>query len=333
MPSTFRNMARGCLIGTAVGDALGAPVEFLSLVQIRARFGPEGLRGLEPWDGHRAGAITDDTQMTLATAAGLADALAEGVDPESAVWARYLAWYQTQRDPAERRAPGRTCLDALAGRVPGSAEDPLNDSKGCGGVMRVAPAGIAFEPGWAFERGAALAALTHGHPSGYLAAGFLADVVSRVAHRRTALYRAIMEAREELLGWEYAEEVLDAVDEAVETAMTNLGEPLTVQHLGEGWVAEEALAIAIACALAHPEDWVDAVLEAVNHDGDSDSTGAITGALMGVVLGVEAVPYAWVQRVERSAEALQTADRLVALVLEDPEARWAEGHPAEEEQL
>jgi len=313
---------RGCIVGTAVGDALGAPVEFLSDVEIAEKYGSSGIVGFEKWDGHPAGAYTDDTQMTLATAEGVIRSLRDGVDTTTAIWEEYLAWLSTQDDPEERRGPGMTCLAALRDSEPGDLESPLNDSKGCGGVMRVAPIGLAFGPGWAFELGAQSAALTHGHPSGYLAAGFLAEVVSRLVRGTASLYRAIADAREELLGWEDCDEVLGAVDGAVELAMTAPGTQVRVADLGEGWVAEEALAIAIASALAYPEDWPEAVLLAVNHSGDSDSTGAMTGALLGAHLGIDAIPYSWTRKVENASGLLLTADRLSDAVTGEAAYEW-----------
>jgi len=318
----FKTQARGCLVGTAVGDALGAPVEFLSAEKIIERFGPAGITTLEPWDGHRAGSFTDDTQMTIATARGIARSLEGGVDTTAAIWEEYRAWLLTQDDPVQRRGPGTTCLTALRGGEPGELDEPVNESKGCGGIMRVAPVGLGFGPGWAFELGAASAALTHGHPSGYLAAGFLAEVVSRLVRGTASLYRAIEDAREELLAWDDADEVLAAIDDAVEFAMTAPGTQLQISRLGEGWVAEEALAISLACALAYPEDWPAAVLLAVNHGGDSDSTGAITGALLGAHLGIEAIPYAWAAKVERSAELVELVDWLTEAVSGEVTYRW-----------
>lgn len=68
---TTRDRVRGCLLAGAVGDALGAPVEFWSLEEIRARLGPQGVTGYLPAYGRDRGAITDDTQMTLFTAEGI----------------------------------------------------------------------------------------------------------------------------------------------------------------------------------------------------------------------------------------------------------------------
>ena len=97
---TARERARGCLLAGACGDALGGPVEFMRDGEIRARFGPGGIRDMAPAYG-KLGAITDDTQMTLFTAEGLIRAhlrwLRRGVsEPAAVVRGAYLRWLQTQ---------------------------------------------------------------------------------------------------------------------------------------------------------------------------------------------------------------------------------------------
>ena len=158
----IRNRFRGCLIGGAVGDALGAPVEFISHDEIVRCFGSQGIRDYVPAYGV-LGAITDDTQMTLFTAEGLLRANVRermrGLTTYSGVTDHsYLRWLETQgiKAPVEigrdgwlwkqealhhRRAPGNTCLSALKSKK-GFGDAARNDSKGCGGVMRVAPIGM-----------------------------------------------------------------------------------------------------------------------------------------------------------------------------------------------
>lgn len=334
-----RSRFRGCLLGCAVGDALGAAVEFMDRASIFERFGPDGIRGFEPWENEvgirlAAGAITDDTQMSVGTASGLLDALsqwrARGVeDAASCVWERYRSWLDTQQAPAERRFPGATCLSALRAGIPGTVEEPVNHSKGSGGVMRVAPTGLAYVPEQAFEHGAEFAALTHGHPSGYLAAGFLAQVVSRLVRgasqgsrqwseiRGGRMAGTIAEARETLVGWDDNDEVLEKVDLAVELYIANARIDEAVSLLGEGWIAEEALGIALFCALNFPEDFDEGVLAAVNITGDSDTTGSMTGALLGASLGEYAIPHPWATGVELSDTLVCLADELYSGYVED----------------
>jgi ADP-ribosylglycohydrolase len=329
-----RDRVRGSLLGGAVGDALGAPIEFDSLDQIRFRHGAAGLLEPAPAFG-RVGAITDDTQMTLFTAEGLI--LAAG-DPAFAgrsgmvrsVHRAYLRWLRTQGERSahptfERtdegwllgvealhscRAPGNTCLSALCTGRMGSPEQPLNHSKGCGGVMRVAPVGLTASVGDPFAAGCAIAAITHGHPSGFLAAGFLALAI-REAAAGTPIRDACQEALEELRRHPGHEECAAAVEHALSLSVEKRGaaSAADVESLGEGWVAEEALAIAVFCALVAP-DFESALRLAVNHGGDSDSTGAIAGNLLGASVGEGAIPPRWLAVLEFREEIEQLAKEL-----------------------
>ncbi|MEJ2483497.1 MAG: ADP-ribosylglycohydrolase family protein, partial [Gemmatimonadota bacterium] len=327
-------------MGGAIGDQLGAGVEFLPVHRIREEYGPDGIRGFVPSWGRPQGRFTDDTQMTLFVAEGLirADnqAWREGdSDPLGPLTNAHLRWLHTQGVPEAgetgvegrgfgkvvsgwlirqdvlhaERAPGHTCLIGLKA-LP---RDPLvparNDSKGCGGVMRVAPVGLAFPIDWnPFEMAAEFAGLTHGHPTGRLAAGAFADVVSELC-AGAPLRAAIATAVAELSDWEDAEETLASIRAAVELAgearaSGEMPSPEQIEiRLGSGWVAEEALAIGLACALvaeeshrtgASPaESFRTGTLLAVNHSGDSDSTGAICGNLLGARLGEAALPPDW----------------------------------------
>jgi hypothetical protein len=110
----------GCLLGGAVGDALGAPVEFRSLAEIHNRFGPEGVSTFASAYG-REGAITDDTQMTLFTAEGLMRAhnraTSKGIcSVPDVVWYAYLRWLHTQgfdvmASRLTKRSPARRLAD------------------------------------------------------------------------------------------------------------------------------------------------------------------------------------------------------------------------------
>ncbi len=323
-----RDAFRGCLLGGAIGDALGAPVEFWSIDQIRSRAGPAGVTGyLEQPPG-----VTDDTQMTLFTAEGLAGCppWSEPLDWEglrSAVHRAYLRWLRTQqigragdgapddgwleREPLlqRRRAPGNACVSALASGRVGTVERPVNDSKGCGGVMRVAPAGLFVgDPEEAFRLGVEAAAITHGHPDGWLPAGVLAAIVS-CALEEPDLHAAVATARRILLEWPHHELTLARLDEATALAERGLPTPEDLAELGGAWVGEEALAIAVACALAAP-DFATGVLAAVNHSGDSDSTGSICGNLLGVACGESNLPEEWVHDLPEAEIVVLAADEL-----------------------
>lgn len=313
----------GCLLGLALGDALGAPVEFLGIDQIRSEYGHDGICGLESWREFRAGCFTDDTQMSLATARGCIDsylALRHGQTwrPAQAVYQRYLAWLRSQDIPYMNRAPGATCLWSLRTGRMGTVAAPLNSRKGCGGVMRVAPAGLAFPPIQAFEHAVAFAAITHGHPSAYLPAGVLASLIACLLEGRS-LDDGISFALATLQRCPGHEETLESVEKALYLASERVSPSEAIPGLGGGWVGEEALAIALFCALDNRYDWESAVLAAVNHSGDSDSTGCITGAILGTLHGAEALPVPWLAQLESSAGIRAVAHDLFRVVREGRE--------------
>ncbi len=326
MTESPENRVRGCLLGGAIGDALGGPVEFRSTAEILAEH-PDGVRTfIDGGPGWPPGTITDDTQMTMFTVEGLIRA------DTDAVHHAYDRWLDTQllAGPPEhpdgrlaalpwlyaRRAPGTTCLDALTARRRGGSygDAAVNDSKGCGGVMRVAPVGLL--PGadvvWTFDAACAIAGYTHGHPTGQVAAGALAVLVRR-----------LMEGAELTAALDTVDELLTDRPDSAETvaalalarrfaALDDPG-PGAVEIIGGGWIAEEALAIAVYAALCHPgpDEVLDALSLAVTHSGDSDSTGAICGNILGALHGESALPPALAFAVEGRSALLELADELV----------------------
>lgn len=339
---------RGCLLGGAVGDALGAEPEFMGLDEIREAFGPAGVRDYAVAYGRR-GAITDDTQMTLFSAEGLIRAWVRGrlkgvVSIPSVVRHAYLRWLLTQgvaplpgsmevgqdgwlfgvRALHSQRAPGGTCLSALelGWDAPAVA---ANTSKGCGGVMRAAPFGLFPALGDAarvFEVAAECGALTHGHPSGYLTAGHLAATVAGL-REGLGLMAALGQADAILQRQEGHGETWRALLAAYRLAERGPPSPEALESLGGGWVGEEALAIAVCCALT-ARDFADGVLRAVNHSGDSDSTGAICGNLLGALWGEAAIPAAWLAELEMRCEIARVAEDLWACGTgrREAEAMW-----------
>ena len=343
----------GCLLGGAVGDALGAAVEFLPIEIIRQKYGAIGITDFDVTYGRR-GAITDDTQMTLFTAEGALRAETrwnlKGIcHPASVIYHAYIRWLHTQGASSQSsfsmntmdgwliglqplhhtRAPGRTCLTALSGAHMGTMQQPFNTSKGCGGVMRMAPIGlIANSGGTAFSLGCEAAAITHGHPSGYYSAGCFAAIIWFLIEGHS-LPDAIDEALQLLVTPAHTghEECATAMKNAVAAWRDPLvtPSPETIADLGGGWVGEEALAIGLYCALHAGDDFARAVRLAVNHSGDSDSTGAITGNLVGLMLGAEAIPANWLRDLELRNE-IEAMARDLHTRFEESEA-WLARYP------
>ncbi|MEV6104082.1 ADP-ribosylglycohydrolase family protein [Streptomyces sp. NPDC051940] len=326
----YRSRVRGCLLGGAIGDALGAGIEFDSLDAIREKHGPQGVTDYVPAYGRR-GAVTDDTQMTLFTVDGLIRAQVRrdlgAWHPPTDIHAAYRRWYATQHDwgPDERkpdagwlareewlyaqRAPGNACLSGLSDDRMGTLAEPKNpDSKGCGAVMRSAPFGllVGWEPQLVFQLAAECGAQTHGHPTGYLSAAALAVIVHGVV-RGEGLPAATQRALQLLAGRPGHEETTQALQRALTQVRVGVPSAERVAELGEGWVAEEALAMGLYCALV-AEDVTHGLLLAVNHGGDSDSTGSVCGNLLGALHGETALPPAWLVELEGRGTVLQLAD-------------------------
>lgn len=340
-----RDRFRGCLVGGAIGDALGYAVEFHSEDRIHSEFGPAGITRYKLRNG--LALFSDDTQMTLFTATGLLYEAAKASEPRmpggSCFLDRaYLDWYLTQtkfypvRDEQAhaswlinveplfiRRAPGNTCMSALAAGAKGTIEHPVNDSKGCGGVMRVAPIGLYYidKPDWQIEDidmvGAQAAAITHGHELGYIPAAALVHIVYLLASGRNSdVESAVLDCLETMPKLfpksRYMELFREIIGLAVRLAHDDMDDLSAIRKLGGGWVAEETLAIAVYCAIKYSSDFEKAIIVSVNHSGDSDSTGAVTGNILGALLGYEALPECFTRDLELCDLIVEVADDLFA---------------------
>lgn len=350
----------GCLLGGALGDSLGYAVEFDDIAGIRAKYGPAGLQDFSALDG--GSHFSDDTQLTLYTVDGLLEALewansGVGADTNACLWLAYLRWLGTQGVPApeaapfqpprwidshevlkHRRAPGNACLGGLATGEMGTFYRPVNpESKGCGTVMRSAPFGLIpyIAAAAVYKLSADAASLTHGHPAARQSAG----VFSLVIHALTAgngLREAAVYALGQLdagylhKGEEPDPDLLARLEAALrlsgDTAAIGLLAPeQLVRELGEGWLAEEALAVALYAVLATAPDpaapaagqpalhFRAAVALAVNHSGDSDSTASIAGNILGAYYGEECLPADWLAALEAPEVIRGMASRLAAV--------------------
>ena len=327
---------RGCLIAGAAGDALGYAVEFDDVDSIVDMYGEPGITEVQLING--VAQISDDTQMTLFTADGLIRAAGDGAaDQKEYIWDAYKDWLITQNgkypvannennsellDVPELfawRAPGGTCLTALAQSKGGTIDQPINNSKGCGGIMRVAPIGLFFNSKkmdiYQIDRiGADAAALTHGHPLGWLPAAALVHIIARIVHEDFSIAEAVADMqtsiREQFGHFQETEYMMELVDKAVELAGKSEDDKEAIWKLGEGWVAEETLAIAIYSALKYHDDFEAAMIAAVNHDGDSDSTGAVCGNILGGALGMVEIPDKFIENLELKEVIIKIADDL-----------------------
>ena len=342
----IRDRYRGALIGEEAGDALGYTVEFLREPQIFQRFGPAGITDYV-LDEQGVARFSDDTQMTLYTAEGLLFThtrwATRGIIGRIRDFMSFMYqdWYRTQTEEFNgrtscawisgfpelfaRRAPGTTCMTACAAGANGTLESPINDSKGCGGIMRVAPVGLFYSTSFSNMtrhmtyadiqlQGAEIAALTHGHELGWLPAGAFAQIVSMIVHEDSPLSEAVAAASATLpeafpearMVWVLQE----IMERAVLLASSGLSDLDAIHELGEGWVAEETLAIGLLCALRYQGDFAGAIAAASNHNGDSDSTAAVAGTIIGAQIGYEVIPHRFVDPLELREAIVEIADDL-----------------------
>ena len=349
---------RGSLIGGAVGDALGYPIEFINSYEgIKKRYGDNGITRPDTtqwWllDEENSGKawISDDTQMTLFTACGLLNAKAQGKAPKYAICEAYLEWYYTQvgwkssrhkdcwigelPELNNRRAPGQTCITALQDILRG--KDPYNNSKGCGGIMRIAPVALYGAVWRDTPEGEPLegrissikdvdmlsadaAEITHQHPLGWLSSALEAHVIYRILQKDSPTvddFKAYLSEGYDTLLSLYPNEgasisqLRALTDKALGLVDSPASDVDNIEAIGEGWVAEETLAIAVYCAVKYFDNFEKAIIASVNHKGDSDSTGAVTGNILGAVVGYDAIPEFFKTNLELHDVILHVADDL-----------------------
>lgn len=346
---------RGCLLGGAIGDAYGYPVEDMNWEDIVAEYGADGL--LEPILDPEIGKVpfADDTQMTTFTVDGLlwADSRAKkrGIYAYiPCLFYAYQKWLYTQtgqfadedykfllggevlswKELFANRGSGNTSMAALAGCSSGrygTLKNRINNSKGCGAVMRAAPIGLYFceDPVRAFNVGCESGAITHGNASGFLPAGFLAHLIALLV-QGMILEDAVMHTIAHLQKYEDCTETYEALMKAVGKAKDNKeyigtsdrfqAEMEELRAIGGGWTGESVLACAVYCALHYPDDYQRALWLAVNNDGNSGTIAAICGNIMGTYLGWQEIPYSWILNLEASDLMVHGADMLLEAVNE-----------------
>lgn len=287
--------------------------------------------------------ISDDTQMTLFTACGLLNAVKDDSPLIPSICEAYVEWYFTQMGKRKkgfrrywvgdlpemkvRRAPGNTCINSL--HAIASGREPINNSKGCGGVMRIAPIPLYMACAHhqesiskAYMRAGEAAEITHQHPLGFVPAAFLSDIIYQIlCEEKEITHDTFLEIIEyglkitRMFGGNFTEYVVEfeqIINKAVELAGTDITDVESINQIGEGWTGDEAVAIAVYCTLKHLDDFETAIIASVNHKGDSDSTGAITGNLIGAIVGYDAIPQYYKENLELHDVILQVADDLWA---------------------
>lgn len=315
-----RDRYRGCLLGGAVGDAMGRPAEGWSSQDVAARWGR--LRDFKPWRGWTGGpvgTVTDDTQLTMLVADSL---LACGrIDPAD-IAARLVEWLPAGRGIGTAT---RAAVDRLAAGV--AWEKASEASDGNGAAMRVAPVGLVYAGDLDELRRAAMASSlpTHTGPTGLAATVAQAAAVAWVV--TCPLGRLDPEA--------FTAGVLAALDGLDDPGVTHRrpgGGRVTIagqlarlvgmadwspaevfDDLYNGALASESVPAAMWCFLASPDDPERVIETAVAGGRDADTVAAMAGALAGAWRGASALPDRWVDDLEYAEDLRLLADGLLAL--------------------
>ena len=350
----------GCLLGMAVGDAMGYPVDKKSWDEICEDYGPNGLLGYDLANG--VADITSYTQIPAFLTNGL---LLGAIRGNPALYSRYIAmsareWAKSQefrglsgrtycwlaQVPEMRR---RLCmdtrmLDALSRETLGTPENPVFRSSLPSGLTAAVAAGLCYETARLTQEQVArmgAVAFTHGEPEAFLAGAFLAVTVSRILQdpeqMLIPLYESVCEDITVQFGstWSQVQVVTDLIKRAIALTKDPELTPLVAMTLLGCTTAAECLAGAVYASIIHMANFDEAMIVSVNHSGRSAAVGAVCGALLGARLGVEALPEFYLESLEAAqplselAVDLTQARQVVTNIFDDSwDQKYVQGMPA-----
>lgn len=342
----------GCLIGGAVGDVFGAPFKSIKYETMKEEFGEDGVSDLYDLKKRYELTITDETQLTLFTAEGLLRSMTRAYqrigmrtnkDTALIVFRAYLRWLHTQglstphwntksydgwlvkvKQLYSYKDPDITCITSLGKGIMGTMEKPLNSSKTCGAVIRIAPVGLVEAEEDVFEVASRIGLITHGHPLAYLASGVLATLIFYLLEG-FSLEESLEKTMARLKMYKDHEVCLESLNQAIKLAKEGSPTAQKVMSLGEGFVAHEALAMGIYCSLCYRDNFEEALKLSINHSGNSNGVATITGQILGTLLGMGAIDEKYIQALEINKEIEQIAQDLHTRFIDNEE--WLNKYP------
>ena len=308
---------QGCLLGLAVGDAMGSPIDKKCWEEICQDYGPNGLLGYDLVNG--CAEITSYTQLAAYVSNGLLLGMSR-YQPENygkfiyaalKEWAkcqqtrmmpeRTLCWVSRVAPMRRRLCMDTRMLDTLSRDTVGTLEHPINASYLPSGLTCSAVIGLFFNAGRMEPRqvgalGAETIALTSGDPETILSGAILAYSIAGIVQDgelplKTQFTHAVEAVRAQF-GDRYPqiEKIAALVEKAITLTTDAELTPLVAMTILECTTAAECLAGAMYTAMIHAENFDEGMITAVNHSGRSGAVGAIAGAILGAKLGVEALP-------------------------------------------
>ena len=336
-----REHFRGCLLGMAVGDAMGYPVDQKNWQQIKEDYGPNGLRGYDLVNGYAD--VTSYTQLAAFTCNGLLFALTRGqtqgrmapfiqyINLSSREWAasqrpwgrpaKSYCWLARKAEMCRRSCMDREMLETLDRDRMGTLETPVNSRSGPEGLTVAIGVGLIYNENRITQEeidrlGAEAVALTHGSPTAFLAGAALAHIISKlVANPRLPLQRVFREAADavtEQFGHQYSQayDFAKLIHNAIRLAQIQEVKPAEILEKIGCDNGAKVLAGAIYACLVSGRDFDCALITAVNHSGASAGVGAIAGAIMGLKLGERALPEFYLEGLEPAELLRELADDL-----------------------
>lgn len=330
---------QGCLVGLAIGDALGMPVEMMTRDEILAATGGQGVTGyLSPVQrkigGTRnlpAGGVTDDTILSFAVARSLINCGGfRPVDQAHELVKEYqnstLGWGRATKNSAQELKDWFDSSGHRGRHANHPAPPPEKPGAACGNgvAMKIAPLalfdGVRYGPlseelmMETFELGL----MTHGDPRASIAALAVADVVTYtggfpVNGYSPATLRDLIDFRiegaEKL--YRFYRPSAELFSERLKIARQKNGSPESLsESVGTGCFALESVPFAIETYLRNPQDFRTAVLEAVNAGGDADTTASMVGAMVGANVGLSRIPPDLIAGCQASQTALKLGEAL-----------------------
>ncbi len=351
---------RGCLLGLAVGDAMGFAIDENSWDEIQATYGPNGLLGYD-LQGQEYAQISSHTQVAAFLCNGLLLSVTRGKTDRLRFarvalqeWSRGQMFYRAQEDswcwvaklPCFRR---RYCRDSrmadiLRVEAYGTMDAPRNRNNAPGAIAGAATVGMFYnpdrlEPYQVGTLAAELMALTHGDPTTVLSAVVLAYAITGILQEShiplVNQFQQAIGVMEVQFGGKFpqAAALANRLRSAMELAQSGQG---TAQECMEALDCTDTagcLAGAIFACLSGPEDFDTAIITAINHSGMSSAVGAITGAILGAKLGEDALPDFYLESLECRRELEMLAEDLVCgttalgVFDEDWDKKYVQGLP------
>ena len=333
---------RGCLLGLAVGDAMGYTVDTKTWPQIQEDYGPLGLMGYDLVNGYAD--ITSHTQLAAFTCNGLLLGQTRGqVYGKMAPFVKYVGLAQREWAIGQRRYDQPTRNHCWVFRVPelrhrhctdtrmveilnrgnlGSLEEPVNRFDNPASIASAAAVGIFGDPRRMDQQeidrlGAECVALTYGEPLTFLPGAIVAHLVSRCVRDQDTPLRDLVEealsAFEAQFSREYRQvkEIVGLVRQAVSLAESRSMKPLDAMERLKCGNGAEVLAGAVYTALLCEEDFDSAIIMAVNHSGRSAAVGCLTGAILGARLGEKGLPDFYMEGLAVAPVLRELADDLI----------------------